>query len=508
MDILLGLDLGTTNCKVLAFDVSGRLIASASAATPTQQAPFRLDTIGPASPTYDARELWQLSARLIQQVVSQLQPNQRVAAMAIASMGEAGVLIDGVGNPLAPVLTWHDRCTMPWIDWWRQRISEAQLYAITGLPLDHIYSVNKLLWHRQQDPATFARARTWLCLSDWIAFQLTGTHTTSYSMASRTMLFDLRTLSWSDELLQLADLPVDLLPPALPSGHLIGRVTPEAARATGLPSGTPVASGGHDHICAALAAGVINPGAVLNSSGTTDAILSALRQPTLTGPVANSGLCCGCHTAWDRYYLVGGFMSGAVIGWMSRLWANGAATEALAALMEEAAAAPLLANGVRFLPYLGGGGPPDRDPDAWGAWLGLRLHHSRGDLARAVVEGLCFALRRLFEGHQQITGDQAGELRAVGGGSRNRWWQQLKADVLGVSVEVPEVSEVTAHGAALLAGIAVGIYRDAAEAARRTYRPAQRYAPDPLRHATYEHAYRSEFLTLYPTLRSLPLAVQ
>ena len=181
-------------------------------------------------------------------------------------------------------------------------------------------------------------------------------------------------------------------------------------------------------------------------------------------------------------------MSGAVVSWLARLLGGGNGPDVVADLMEEAASAPALARDTWFLPYLGGSGPPDRDPDAWGAWLGLRLNHSRGDLVRAAMEGLCFALRYLLEGHQGVTGDRVRELRVVGGGTRNTWWQRLKADVLGLTMEVPEVSEVTALGAALLGGIAVGVYADEAEAAARAYRPAERYQPDTARHAVYNEA--------------------
>ncbi|MCP4165126.1 MAG: carbohydrate kinase [Chloroflexi bacterium] len=496
MSILLGLDLGTTNCKALAIERNGKLVARASAPTPTLDAGSKAE-----APMYDAEALWHISARLIREIEDQLGPEQLIDALSVASMGEAGVLVDASGKALAPVLTWHDRRTVPWIEWWRQRLRESQIYAITGLPLDYIYSANKLLWHQAKDPQTFARAHTWLSLSDWISYRLTGVRSTSYSMASRTMLFDLSTRQWSDEMLRLAGLPEYLMPPALPSGQILGQVTAEAARETGLLAGTPVVAGGHDHICAALATGVTSPGHALNSSGTAETILSALDAPLLDGNVSSSGLCCGCHTARDRYYLVGGFMGGATVAWLGQILG----AESLTDLMDEAAEAPVLANDIWFLPYVGGSGPPHRDPHAWGAWLGLRLHHTRSDLARAAMEGLGFALRYLLSGHQQLTGDTIQELRSVGGGSRNGWRQQLKADILGVPVEVPEMGEYTAHGAGLLAGIGVGVFADEAQAEALAYRPNKRFEPDPILSKTYDDAYRNVFLNLYPTLRPLPL---
>ncbi len=499
-DILLGLDLGTTNCKALAFDVNGKAIASATMPTPTH--PLSNDS---SSPEYDAHALWDGAAQLIRQVVERIEPYQRIVGLAIASMGEAGVLLDADGRPLFPILTWHDRRTRPWKDWWSVRLSTAELYHITGLPPDHIYSANKILWYREQYPQVFARAQVWLGLADWITFCLTGERTTSLSMASRTMLFDVSARCWSQDLMRLADLSISLMPPALPSGQLIGKVMTSAAHATGLPEGTPVVAGGHDHVCAALAAGVVGSGPVLDSAGTAEAILFSLDAPILDDTASAAGVCCGYHTVRDRYYLVGGVMSGAVTGWLGRLLTGDVSAEAIARLMDEAMSAPPLANGVWFLPYLGGSGPPDRDPDAWGAWLGLRLSHDRSDLMRAAMEGLGFAVRYLLEGLQKVTGSPTQELRAVGGGSRNPWWQSLKADVLGLPVEVPSVTDVTAQGAALLTGIGLGIYSDAIEASARVYRPARHYEPDSNRHAAYDAAYQSTFLKLYPILKELPL---
>jgi xylulokinase len=325
-------------------------------------------------------------------------------------------------------------------------------------------------------------------------------------MASRTMLFDLRARAWSRDLLGVARLPTNLLPPPLPSGEIAGRVTPEAARATGLMTGTPVMAGGHDHICAALAAGVIAPGPVLNSSGTADALLATSDAPAVGGLAARSGLCCGCHTARDRYYLLAGFVSGGVVSWLCRTLVGEDSPAALATLLAEAAAAEPGARGVAFLPDLSGSPPPERDPNSWGAWLGLRLEHTRGDLVRAVFEGLTLSLRRLMDVFIDTTGRTPDELRAVGGGSRNTWWLQLKADVLGLPVAVPSLSEFTARGAALLAGLGAGIYADDSAAAATSYRVSTRYEPEGHRRDYYGGIYRDVFRDLRVRLRGLPSA--
>jgi len=502
MDIYLGLDLGTTNCKVLAVGRDGQPVDTASAPTPVRASP------GPAGSSfieYDANDLWQVSVRLLRQVIEGLAADQRVAGLAVASMGESGVLVDRDGTPLTSILPWHDQRPRAYNPWWRERISETELFRITGLPLDHIYSANKLLWLREHAGEAFSRAQRWLCIADWITFCLTGQATTSFSLASRTMLFDLGRRAWSEELLGLMDLPASLLPPPYPSGVVVGRVTSHAASTTGLPEGLPVATGGHDHICAALAAGVVAPGQVLDSAGTVEAILVTLDNPVLNAEMAATGLQCGCHTARDRYYLIGGIMAGGVLAWVNRILTGNQSTASINALMEEAAASPPGANGVWFLPYLDGSGPPDCVPEAWGAWLGLRMNTGRADLARAAVEGISYGIRFLLENLQSRAGISIGELSCVGGGTRNPFWQQVKADVLGIPVDTPQVTDMTAQGAALLAAVGAGAFENELQASQSARRTAIRYAVDAERSAGYDASFREVFQKIYPAFKLLPI---
>jgi xylulokinase len=259
--------------------------------------------------------------------------------------GEAGVLIDKDGKPLFPVLTWHDKRTISYRSLWEKEISSLELYQLTGLPFDHIYSVNKICWYRDQYPQIFPQARTWLSLADWIGFCLTGKRATSYSQACRTMLFDISNHTWSHKLLEMANISPDLMPPAYPSGYLLGKVLSLSAQQCGLPSGTPVALGGHDHICAAFAAGVFKEGIVLDSVGTSEAIMFSLSHPISSQEAADAGLCCGCHTVGEQYYLVGGIRSGAVMSWMGKAFANDSSSQSISLLIEEALSSPALANG-------------------------------------------------------------------------------------------------------------------------------------------------------------------
>ncbi len=305
-------------------------------------------------------------------------------------------------------------------------------------------------------------------------------------MASRTMLFDIRSRTWSEDLIRLTGLPRHLFPPLSHSGQVVGHVTRQAANATGLRAGTPVAAGGHDHTCAALAAGVIAPGLALDSSGTVDAIVVSTLTPVLNPPDPYSSPTCGCHAVRDQYYVLGGVMSGAVVDWMVRLFNGSNLASSVEHAMMEAASAPLGANGVWFQPHLAGSGPPHRDANAWGAWLGLRSSRTRADMLRAGMEGLTFGIRDLIISVQATSGSAIAEIRVVGGGARNGWWQQLKANIIGIPVQTLAVSDVTAQGAALLAGIGAGLFADERQASSRTCRLGVRYQVDPNAYTQYD----------------------
>lgn len=505
MGVLLGLDLGTTNCKALALNEQGQPIAVASIPTPVQSTLGVGEPHGNSRSEFDAVDLWDTSVRLVRDVLARLAPGQPLLGLAVASMAESVVLVDDQNRPLAPVIPWHDTRTMPWVGWWRQRISGSELYRVTGLNLGHIYSAPKLQWYQDQWPDLMNRVACFLSIGDWIGLCLTGRRAMSHSQACRTMLFDVHTRDWSRELVRLARLPKDVLPPLVVSGQIVGAVTEEAALATGLPAGLPVVMGGHDHGCAALGAGVITPGSVLDSSGTVEALLLTTDTALTEDRDPISSPTCGCHTVKDRYYLLGGMMSGSVMDWMVRLFGGDNLAPTRDEMMAEAAAAPLGAHGVWFQPYLSGSGPPHRNPQAWGAWLGLRLGHSRGDLLRAGVEGLTFGIKSMLDGLQAHSGLRISEVRAVGGGTRNPWWQQVKADIFGIPVQTVLLSDVAAQGAALLAGIGVGVFRDAEHAAAVAYRPGVRYTVDRDRHDLYQAAYEQTFKTIYPALLGISL---
>ncbi|MHB1294287.1 MAG: FGGY-family carbohydrate kinase [Anaerolineae bacterium] len=474
MQLLLGVDLGTTNIKAVAYTVDGRPVAQASSPTPTTIEGVRQASQNPS-------ELYGACAQAIRQVTAQLSPADTIIGLAMASVGEAGVPLDAHGQPVYPIIAWYDERPRPQAEQLAERVTEKTLYHISGLPMGHTFTLNKLLWLRACQPGVFSRLRAWLCISDYVAYRLTGERCMGYSLASRTLALDLRRRAWSEELLSLAGVDAAIFPPLQPEGSPVGRVSAEAARQTGLVEGTPVFVGGHDHVCGALAMGAFEPGRVLDSTGTTEAELVTLTDVAPHLDAADLSFCLGCHVASGRYYALGSILgAGSMISWLADLLWPGAQADrgqAIQALTEAAATSPRGAKGLYVLPHLAGAGSPDRDSLARGVFVGLTLSQGRADMARATLEGLAYELRWLWEALERFSGHPIEQVISAGGGARNTFWSQIKADVTGRPLTIPQHTEAVALGAAMLAGIGAGIYRDAQEAHRQVDVPAGEVQP-------------------------------
>jgi xylulokinase len=321
-------------------------------------------------------------------------------------------------------------------------------------------------------------------------------------------MLDLHTNRWSEEMLQAANLVVDSLPEIAISGTNIGPVTREASNETGLPEGAQVVLGGHDHLCGALAAGVLLGKRVLDSSGTAESIVgfSEIDQRL---PKKFYGLRLGRYLDPRRFVTWGGIIaSGKSMDWgidhFASLegWGVGSSRidyDMVNAIVEKA---PVGCRALLYLPHIRGCGAPHWNPRARGAIVGLRDTHTQAEFMRAVIEGICFEARLILEITQEVFGASMSTLNTIGGGTRSAVWQQIKADVTGKEVEVPEVEEATAMGAALLAGIGVGVYRDQLEASQKTHRLRTRYAPNQTNKDAYNSLY-AVYRQLYDVLLSV-----
>ncbi len=505
MDCLLAIDLGSTSLKAIVYDPDGNCLASGSRPTP-------LDHPNPDKPewaVWQPESIWNDTAAAIRDAAGQLDDPRRIRGLAVTGMGMDGLPVDAEGRWLYPMISWHDTRTLPQLDWWKEHVGVDRTFALGGNPVWPINSALRIRWMADNEPAVLERAEKWLLIEDFVNFMLCGRKATDYSMASCTMLFDQRRRAWSDELIEASGIPRRLLPDVFPSGTPLGTVHARAAAETGLAEGTPVILGGHDHLCGALPAGACRPGVILDVTGTWESVIATVAEPALDDRLRQMGMTVQAHVARGLYAVWGGNPAGGMLEWFREQFgrrtpanAGPEETDAWAPLLAEAAASPPGARRATFLPHMSGAGCPVVDEHAMGALVGLTNRATEGDILRAIIEGPDFQFRDIVTNMEAGLATRFDRILAVGGAVRNELWMQNKADVLGRPIELPAVDEATPLGAAILAGIGVGIYRDEQEAFERVGRVGRVFQPDPERAAFYERRF-DVYGRLYPALREV-----
>ncbi len=502
MEYLAGIDLGSTSLKCVIYDLSGNVVASGT--RPTER--FNPYPDHPDWTVWQPEQIWGGTAAAIQEAVSQLDDPSQIKAVAVTGMGMDGVPIDEAGNWLYPFISWHDPRTEAQLNWWLNKIGAEKSFGIGGGTLWRFNTALRLLWMAEHEPEILARTDKWLLIEDYLNFMLCGVRATDYTMASCTLLFDQTTRNWSDELLTKTGIERRLLCEAFPSGTSLGEVTAKAAKATGLPVGTPVILGGHDYLCGALPVGAFKPGVVLDVTGTWEIVLATIPEPVLTPEVQKLGVTVETHVARDTYAVWGGAVAADMLEWYRQEYGYQAQHQAEKEggvdwdyLMAAAAASPAGAKGVMFLPHMSAAGSPVVDARSLGAFVGLSNFAESGDLLRAIIEGLDYQVLDIVNALRKGLGITPERLVAVGGATRNPFWMQNKADVVGLPIEVPNVEEATPLGAAILAGIGVGLYKDEQDAFEQVYKPGQTYHPNPELAPKYAEWYQI-YKQLYPVL--------
>jgi xylulokinase len=502
MSYLLGVDVGSTNLKAVLFDTSGRQVAKRE--TPTELC--RPDPAHPEWAVWRPEQIWGGIAQAIRGALADAGGGE-VLGVSVTGMGMDGLPVDAGGRWLYPFISWHCPRTAPQLAWWQEHVGAGEQFARGGNQLWPFNTALRLLWMRENEPEIFARTHKWLLIEDFVNFMLCGELATDYSMASTTLLFDQRTRAWNADFLARAGLDRALLCDPAPAGTRLGQVHEAAAAATGLKKGTPIVLGGHDYCCGCLPTGAFDPGVILDVLGTWEMVVSALQEPVLTDEVRRMGVLVDSHVARGRYAVMGATVAADMLEWAKReigLPAAGGGEPASewSRLVELASQAPAGSNGVFFLPHMSGSFCPVLDPASAGAFVGLRSVASRGDLFRAVIEGVNYQFLDILRAFGQGLGVKGDRLVAIGGPTKNQLWMQNKADVTGLAVEVPDIDEAVPLGAAVLAGIGAGVYADEREAFARVWRPGRSYEPDPRSQARYSELY-GRYRALYPALRAL-----
>ena len=484
---LLGIDVSTTATKAILVDDAGVVRGIGTAG-------YRFEVPRPLW-TEQAPELWWTATV---SAVRQALASASVTAADVVGVGLTGqmhgaVLLDRSDEVLRPAILWNDQRTGAECDLIREVVGRERLIAITGNDALTGFTAPKLVWVREHEPDVWQRIAHVLLPKDFVRLRLTGERAVDKADGSGTLLFDLARRDWSSELLSKLEIDPEWLPTSWEGAQVTGTVTTAAAGATGLRAGTPVVAGGGDQAANAVGVGVVSPGSMALSLGTSGVVFAATSAPLFE---PHGRVQAFCHAVPERWHMMSVMLSAAG----SLRWFHDAVAPATSYpdFVEPAADVPPGSDGLLFLPYLSGERTPHADPLARGAFIGLTLAHGQRHLTRAVLEGVAFGLRDGLDLMRAAGTPQPSQIRVSGGGTASPVWRQILADVLDAEIATVTTSEGAAYGAAILAGVGVGWYPDveAACAALVTATPSAEPGPAVERYAEAHAIYRD----LYPAL--------
>jgi xylulokinase len=472
--VAVGLDVGTTGVKALAVTADGEVVASA-------ESHYGLSQPQPGWSEQAPAHWWAGS----ESAIAALGPHE-IAGIGLSGQMHGLVALDEHDRVLRPAILWNDQRTAAECAEIEERVGLDRLIELTGNRALTGFTAPKLLWLRAHEPEIYAQIRHILLPKDYVRLQLCGERAIDVADASGTLLFDVAERRFSEAVLDALEVPESWMPRSLESPEISGRTA----------AGVPVAAGAGDCAAAALGVGVERPGPVSLVLGTSGVVFAAL--PAYQ-PDPRARVHVFCHAVPGAWHAMGVMLSAAgSLQWARDTFAPGVS---FGELMAEAEAAPAGAGGIVFLPYLSGERTPHADPDARGALVGLSASHTRGHIMRAVLEGVAFGLADSFDLLRDL-GVEATVARASGGGARSDFWLRICASVLGVPVCRMAVDEGSAFGAAMLGGIAGGMFSGVDEAVEACVRVSDQIDPEPMWTEVYAER-RQRFIALYPALKGV-----
>lgn len=491
--MLLAIDIGTSSAKAIVFDpATARILAVAGQEYPIQRPALDRAEQNPG-------DWWGAVTQIVGRITSDVDASA-ITAIGLTGQMHGTLLLDAGHHPLHPAIIWADQRSASVTAEVVSGLGEERFISTTGTMPAAGFMAATLVWLARHEPGLLEKADTVILPKDYVRLKLTGEVATDISDAAATALFDVRNGRWSDVVIGSLGLPDHIFPEVLGSSDVAGTLTHEAASVLGLTPGIPVVAGCADQPAQALANGLIAPGTAAVTTGTGGQVFVPLALDTGDLLPADKRLHVFNHAAPGRWYVLGAILAaGLALRWLRGIVGLKGHPDAYAILSAEAGAVPLGAEGLVFLPYLVGERTPHMDPLARGAFVGLAERHTRGHLARAVMEGVAFALRQTLEISLSV-GDPVASIIVAGGGAESDVWRGIQADVFGLPLRRTLQPEQTCVGAALLAGAGTGYYRDLEEAVASAARHGPPTDPDPIRHERYNALY-AMFCDLYPHLR-------
>jgi xylulokinase len=489
--MFLGIDVGTGGTRAILIDRKGKVLASHSA----EHAAIHSEHIGWAE--QDPEDWWRAAQEAIAGALKAAEVaghRADVEAVGLTGQMHGCVMLNTAGEVLRPALIWCDQRTQPQCDWLTETIGYERLIELTANPALPNFTLTKLLWVREHQPEIFAKIEHVLCPKDFVRLRMTGVYAMDMQEASGTLLLDVVHRRWSKEMAELTGIPMSWLPPLFEGPEICARISDAGAAATGIKAGTPVAAGAGDQGAGAVGMGILAPGSVSATIGTSGVVFAATAEPTLD---PKGRLHTFCHAAPGVWHVMG-VTNGAGLSfrYLRDTFFAGRSYEELTALAEQVAPG---SDGLLWAPYLFGERTPHLDPEARAAFVGITASTTAAHFVRAVLEGVAFSLKDTFTLFAEL-GIPVEKIRLGGGGARGPLWRQIQADVYGHAVELLEAEEGGAFGAALLAGTGVGAWPSVEAACAATIRAAQVIEP---KHAKAMALAYVHYRKMYPALRTI-----
>ncbi len=495
---LLGIDIGTSGCKASIIDPEGNIKGQA-------YKEYALVTPRQGWEELNPELVWNSVKEVIAASLAGFKGDSIIAA-SVSSFGEAAVPVGKNGNALYNSIIYIDTRGEEEASYLRGKLGDEKILGITGVSAHPMYTINKIMWLKKHMPEVYGKAWKFLLFADYILFRLGARPHTDYSLAARTMAFDVIQKKWSAEILEYAGIDEDKFGEAVQAGTVVGRISKNVAEELGLPRELVLVAGGHDQPCAALGAGVIRNNIAVDGLGTTECITPAFDRPVISDAMAGSSFACVPHVIRNMYVTYAfTFTSGSMLKWFRDNFGHKYKEEAARTginiydlLIEKAAGGP---SRILVLPHFAGAATPYMDTSARGAIVGLDINSTPEDMIKGILEGITFEMMVNLE-RLNDAGVEVEELRAVGGLAKSEPFLQLKADMMGRKVTTLKISEAGTLGVAILAGTASGVYGSIEDAVGKLVKKKKEFYPDGKLHEMYREKYET-YKRIYPAVRSI-----
>lgn len=495
---LMGIDIGTSGCKATIIDFEGNIKGQA-------YKEYSLITPFMGWQEIDSNLVWTSVKEVIVKSVSQ-NKGEEITAISVSSFGEAVTPIDQKGNVLSNSIIYIDIRGKDQAKYLEDRLGYGKILGITGASVHPMYSINKIMWIKQNLPEVYKNTWKFLLFADFILFKLGSKPHTDYSLAARTMAFDVINKKWSSEILDCAGIDENKFGEPVQAGTIVGQIANSVARNLGLSQNVLLVAGGHDQPCAALGAGVIKSDLAVDGLGTTECITPTFNRPVISEIMARSSFACVPHVIKDMYVTYAfTFTSGSMLKWYRDNFGAAYKLEAEALginiydyLIEKASKVPA---DIFVLPHFAGAATPYMDTAAKGAIVGLNINTKAEEIIKAILEGITFEMMVNIE-KLGDAGVKVEEMRVVGGLAKSDTFLQLKADMMGKKVTTLKVSEAGTLGVAILAGTASGAYKSLEDAVEILVKKKKEFYPDKKLHEVYIEKFQT-YKRIYPAVKNI-----